>query len=107
MCQEGTFSTPRDSKEKQKKTKKNKLLGLSPRANFTDRVTTLAKLLSTFADRVPRSRLGGSPTFSFKWLLCTHEAEWTPFQTHYFSENLVVTGIEPRPSGSVVRNSDH
>jgi hypothetical protein len=24
-----------------------------------------------------------------------HEAEWTPFQTHYFSENLVTTGIEP------------
>jgi hypothetical protein len=27
----------------------------------------------------------------------THEAEWTPFQTHYFSENLVATGIEPGP----------
>jgi hypothetical protein len=26
---------------------------------------------------------------------CTHEAEWTPFQTHYCSENLVATGIEP------------
>jgi hypothetical protein len=25
------------------------------------------------------------------------EAEWTPFQTHYFSENLVVKGIEPGP----------
>jgi hypothetical protein len=34
--------------------------------------------------------------FSFKKLLnCTHEAEWTSFQTHYFSENLVVPGIEP------------
>jgi hypothetical protein len=22
-------------------------------------------------------------------------AEWTPFQTHYFSENLVAPGIEP------------
>jgi hypothetical protein len=27
----------------------------------------------------------------------THEAEWTPFQTHYFSENLVASGIEPGP----------
>jgi hypothetical protein len=27
----------------------------------------------------------------------THEAEWTQFQTHYFSENLVVPGIEPSP----------
>jgi hypothetical protein len=35
-------------------------------------------------------------TFSSKQLLsCTHEAEWTLFETHYFSENLVVLGIEP------------
>jgi hypothetical protein len=26
-----------------------------------------------------------------------HEAEWTPFQTHYFSEYLVAPGIEPGP----------
>jgi hypothetical protein len=26
-----------------------------------------------------------------------HEAEWTPFQTHYFSGNLVSPGIEPGP----------
>jgi hypothetical protein len=26
---------------------------------------------------------------------CTHEAEWTPVQTNYFSENLVAPGIEP------------
>jgi hypothetical protein len=25
---------------------------------------------------------------------CTHEAELTPFQAHYFSENLVMPGIE-------------
>jgi hypothetical protein len=30
-------------------------------------------------------------------LSCTHKAEWTPFQTHYFSENLVTPGIEPGP----------
>jgi hypothetical protein len=39
--------------------------------------------------------------------ICTHEAEWTPFQTHYFSENLVAPGIEPGTSGSVARNSGH
>jgi hypothetical protein len=34
--------------------------------------------------------------FSIKQLLsCTHEAEWTPFQTKYFF--LVVSGIEPGP----------
>jgi hypothetical protein len=26
-----------------------------------------------------------------------HEAEWTPFQTHYFSEDLVAPGIETGP----------
>jgi hypothetical protein len=36
-----------------------------------------------------------------------HEAEWTPFQIHYFSENLVALGIEPGTSGSIARNSDH
>jgi hypothetical protein len=40
----------------------------------------------------------GAATFSSKYLLsCTHEAEWTPFQSQYFSENLVAPGIEPRP----------
>jgi hypothetical protein len=35
----------------------------------------------------------GALTFSSKYLLsCTHEAEWTPFQTHYVSENLVARG---------------
>jgi hypothetical protein len=28
------------------------------------------------------------------------------FQTHYFSENLVVPGTEPENSGSIARNSD-
>jgi hypothetical protein len=36
-----------------------------------------------------------------------HEAEWTLFQTNYFSENLAAPGIEPGISGSVARNSDH
>jgi hypothetical protein len=27
----------------------------------------------------------------------SHEVEWTPFQTHYFSENVVALGIEPGP----------
>jgi hypothetical protein len=28
---------------------------------------------------------------------CIHEDEWTPFQTQYFSENLVELEIEPGP----------
>jgi hypothetical protein len=52
--------------------------------------------------------LTGAATFSFKLLLnYPHEAEWTPFQTHYFSENMVAPGIELGTSGSVARNSDH
>jgi hypothetical protein len=36
-----------------------------------------------------------------------NEAKWTPFQTNYFSENMVAQGIEPGTSESVARNSDH
>jgi hypothetical protein len=35
--------------------------------------------------------------YFFFFLSCAHEAEWIPFQTSYFSENLVVPGIEPVP----------
>jgi hypothetical protein len=35
------------------------------------------------------------------------DAEWTPFKTHYFSENLVTSGIKPRISESLAKNSDH
>jgi hypothetical protein len=34
-----------------------------------------------------------------------HEAEWTPFQTHYLSENVVAQEIEPGTCGTVARNS--
>jgi hypothetical protein len=50
------------------------------------------------------SFLDRSRYFSFKWLLIyAHEAEWTPFQTHCYSENLVVLGIEPGTSGLAAR----
>jgi hypothetical protein len=40
----------------------------------------------------------GPLRYKKKWLLnYIHEAEWTLFQTHYFSENLVAPGIEPGP----------
>jgi hypothetical protein len=42
--------------------------------------------------------LDQSRCFSSKQLLsCTHETEWTQFQNHYFSENVVEPGIEPGP----------
>jgi hypothetical protein len=40
-------------------------------------------------------------------LSCPHEAEWTPFQTRSFSENLEAPGIEPGTFGFAARNSDH
>jgi hypothetical protein len=43
----------------------------------------------------------------FFFQVAPHEAEWTPFQTYYFTENLVMPRIEPGPLGSVARNSDH
>jgi hypothetical protein len=67
-----------------------------------------AKRLPTFADKGchvisvtdPYGRnldfLDRSRYFSIKYLFrCTHEAEWTSFQTHYFF--FVVPGIEPGP----------
>jgi hypothetical protein len=78
-----------------------------------------AKLVLTFADRGchvvsvtdPYVSILGfldrSHYFSFQVAPhCTHEVEWTPFQTHYFSENLVAPGIEPRNPIPVARNSN-
>jgi hypothetical protein len=31
------------------------------------------------------------------FFICIHEAEWNPYQTNYFSENLVTPGIESGP----------
>jgi dolichol kinase len=46
--------------------KRNKLRGLSPRANFTDRAT---KLVSTFSDRgVSRSQRCGSPIYTYIYI---------------------------------------
>jgi hypothetical protein len=97
-----------------------KTRGPSPRANYTDRATaayrrSLCQLLwiegaTWLAWRIPTAVFStfktGTATFSFKQLLiCTHEAEWTPFPTHYFSEKLVAPVLEPGPLRSVARNS--
>jgi hypothetical protein len=99
----------------------NKLHGLSPRANYTDRATAACQRsdCQLFADRGrhvismtdPFGRILGfldrSRYFSIKQLLsCTHEAEWTPFQTHYFFSSGSA-GNWTRASGSVAKNSDH
>jgi hypothetical protein len=42
---------------------------------------------------------------SFSFILA--RVEWTPFQTHCYSENLVAPEIEPETPGLEVRNSDY
>jgi hypothetical protein len=77
-----------------------------------------AKWLPTFADRVCHvvgvtdsyghilGFLDRSRYFSIKqFLSCTHEAQWTPFQTNYFFPGSA--GKRTRASGSVAKNSDH
>jgi hypothetical protein len=52
--------------------------------------------------------LDRSRYFSLKLLLkYPQDAEWTPFQTPYFSGNLIASEIESGTSGSVANNSDH
>jgi hypothetical protein len=49
-----------------------------------------------------------SQYYSFQYLLIyAHEAEWTQFQTHYYSENEDASGNEPRISRSAYRNYFH
>jgi hypothetical protein len=45
-------------------------------------------LVSTIEELLGRKSSGSGPET---------RAEWTPFQTQYFSENLVAPGIEPGP----------
>jgi hypothetical protein len=70
-----------------------------------------AKWVPTFADRgVSHGQRDGSLRpwsrfprpeqllfISSSSSIVLNEAEWTPFQTHYFSENVVAQGIEPGP----------
>jgi hypothetical protein len=50
--------------------------------------------------------LDRSRYFSINQLIsCTHEAEWTPFQTHYLFSGSARN--RTRASGSVAKNSDH
>jgi hypothetical protein len=66
---------------------------------------------------VSRGQRGGTPTAVnlsfldrsryFFFQVDPHEAEWIPFHTLCYAENLVAPGIEPGTSVSVARKSDH
>jgi hypothetical protein len=93
--------------------KKLNSVAFSPQANYTDCATATCRrnLVPSFADRgVSRgpARRNRSRYSSFKYVLIyAHEAEWTPFQTHCYAENLVAPEIEPGTSEFAARNSDH
>jgi hypothetical protein len=55
----------------------------------------------SFSKPEPLLFLSSSSTF----ILTT--AEWTPFQTHSYSEHLAAPGIELGSSGSAARKSNH
>jgi hypothetical protein len=78
-------------------------VALSLQVNYTSWATITCQwnLVPSFVDRgVSRGRRSGSPTVvnlsfldqSSSFILT--RAEWTPFQTHCYSENLVALGIE-------------
>jgi hypothetical protein len=97
-------------------------VAFSPQANYTDFGTANCwrNLVPTFADRgLSRGQRGGSRTvvnlnfldqslyFSFKLpLIYPHEAEWTPFETHCYSENLAASGNVLGTSVYAARKSD-
>jgi hypothetical protein len=77
--------------------KKNSMVWVRERTIPTERPPLVGEVIATSADRGchvvsvtdPYDRILGfldrSRYFSVKKLLsCTHKAEWTPFQTHYF-----------------------
>jgi hypothetical protein len=69
--------------------------------NLIENVTWLAQQIPTAVN------LGFLEPEPLLLLNYTHKAEWTPFQSHYFSENLVVPGIEPGTFGFLARNYEH
>jgi hypothetical protein len=100
----------------------NKLRGFSPLANYTDRATAACRRSSCQScgswvshgqhkgSRRPYSRFSRSSPLLFlanSSSNCTHEAEWTPFQTPLLLRKSGSAGNLSRTSGSAARNSDH
>jgi hypothetical protein len=61
-----------------------------------------------FYDRIPTAvNLGLLDRIRYFLEVAPQEAQCIPFQTYYFSENLIAPGIETGTSGCVARNCDH
>jgi hypothetical protein len=70
-----------------------KLVPILPIEGATRSVRRIQRPYSRFYRSEPLFFLPSSSSFVLKRL------EWTPFQTHYFSDNLIALGIEPRTLG--------
>jgi hypothetical protein len=96
-----------------KETKENSMLTVRMRTIPTEGPSRLAKPVPTFSRlSVLRGQRNGylRPLMSHRpepllfLQVAPHEADWTPFQTHFYSEHLVAPGIEPGTSESVASN---
>jgi hypothetical protein len=97
------------SKNNNDNTNNNAVALVRERTIPTERPPLVGEISATFADRRCRvvsatdpyghilGFLDRSHHFFFQVAHYTHEAEWTPFQTHYLSENLVAPEIERGP----------
>jgi hypothetical protein len=91
MCMHVSWETS-TKKKKRKQTNKqtNKQTPLSVSEQYRPSVTDPYVHILAFLDWSRYFFLQVAPQLHS----CTHEADWTPFQTHYFSENLVAPGNE-------------
>jgi hypothetical protein len=101
--------TGRESGEdrEHKQVKKNSVAFVREQTISTERPPLVGEVsANTSSDRgVPRGHRDGSilpysrlsKPEPLLFLPSTREAEWSPFQIHYFSENLVAPGIESGP----------
>jgi hypothetical protein len=64
-------------------------------------------LLVPILSQINPVRTGAATFLSSSSAFILTRAEWTPFQTYCYSENLVAPGIDPGTSRLAARNSDH
>jgi hypothetical protein len=86
---------------------KTKLCCRSPQANYTDWATAACRRswsqplriegVAWSVQQIPTATGFLDHNRYCSILNCPHEAQWTPFQTPYFSANLIGSGIEPGP----------
>jgi hypothetical protein len=72
----------------------------NPTDYYTKQTTNSVALVRERTIPTERPPLVGEATISSNYVLsCTHEVEWTLFQTHYFSEQFGIAGNRTRDLG--------